>query len=51
LPAAVETLRDYFSNLKAYVEIALHSDAVFKDSVVMARNIENDRVTLLTFFM
>jgi hypothetical protein len=71
LPAAVETLRDYFSDLKvwlpryffskcvrwcfekilqAYVEIALRSDAVFKDSVVAARNIENDRVTLLTFF-
>jgi hypothetical protein len=36
--------------LQAYVEIALRSDAVFKDSVVAARNIENDRVTLLTFF-
>jgi hypothetical protein len=71
LPAAVETLRDYFSDLKvwlpryffskcvrccfekilqSYVETALRSDRVFKDSVVAARNIENDRVTILTFF-
>ncbi len=71
LAATVETLRDYFSDLKVwlpryffskcvrccfekilqiYVEVALRSDGVFKNSIVAARNIENDRIILLNFF-